>query len=137
MIIAKIVLWTLTVVQIGMLIFVVSLGVRMFLAERRRKMQESVDRAVARWSEEVKTSAAINPPPPSYSTNYLLQEGFLVVYRKPNQRVVLTASKDNEMLLTNFRLGHDHGTPIIINELTHETTPVTDAFIGRWSVNGA
>ncbi len=132
MIIAKIVLWTLLVVQIGMLIFVVSLGVRMFLAERRRKMQESVDRAVARWSEKI-----INPPPPSYSTNYLLQEGFLVVYRKPDHRVVLTASKDNEMLLTNFRLGHDHGTPIIINELTHETTPVTVAFISRWSVNEA
>ena len=136
MIIAKIILWTLLVVQIGLLIAVVSVGVRMFLAERRRKMRESVDRAVARWSEEVKTSAAINPPPPSYSTNYLLQEGFLVVYRKPDHRVVLTASKDNEMLLTNFRLGHDHGTPII-NELTHETTPVTDAFISRWSVNGA
>lgn len=134
MIIAKIVLWTLLVVQIGMLIFVVSLGVRMFLAERRRKMQESVDRAVARWSEEI-----INPPPPSYSTNYLLQEGFLVVYRKPNHRVVLTASKGNEMLLTNFRIDRDQTfvVPIIINELTHETTPVTDEFISRWSVNGS
>jgi len=134
MIIAKIVLWTLLVVQIGMLIFVVSLGVRMFLAERRRKMQESVDRAVARWSEKI-----INPPPPSYSTNYLLQEGFLVVYRKPNQRVVLTASKGNEMLLTNFRIDRDQifVVPIIINDLTHETTPVTDEFISRWSVNEA
>ena len=136
MIIAKIVSWTLLVVQIGMLIFVVSLGVRMFLAERRRKMQESVDRAVARWSDEVKPPSTINPPP-SYSTNYLLQEGFLVVYRKPDQRIVLTASKDNEMLLTNFRVDRDHGMPIIINTITNETTPVTDEFIGRWSVNGS
>ena len=135
MIIAKIILWTLHVVQIGLLIGLIVMGVRMFLAERRRRMKESVAHAVDRWVGEVKTPTNISPP--SFATHYLLQEGFLVVYRKPDQRIVLTASKDNEMLLTNFRLGHDHGTPIIINELTHETTPVTDAFISRWSVNGA
>jgi len=52
---------------------------------------------------------------------------------------VLTASKGNEMLLTNFRIDRDQTfvVPIIINELTHETTPVTDEFISRWSVNGS
>ena len=70
--IVQIIFGVLTVVQIGMLIVVVSVGVRMFLAERRRKMKESVAHALARWSDEVKPVANSNPPPPSYSTNYLL-----------------------------------------------------------------
>ena len=135
MIIAKIVLWTLLVVQIGLLIGLIAMDVRLFLAERRRRMKESVAHAVDRWVEEVKTPTNISPP--SFATHYLLQEGFLVVYRKPDQRIVLTASKDNEMLLTNFRVDRDHGMPIIINTVTNETTPVTDEFISRWSVNGA
>ena len=136
MIIAKIVLWTLTVVQIGMLIFVVSLGVRMFLAERRRKMQESVDRAVARWSDEVKPPSTINPPP-SYSTNYLLQEGFLRLVRYPDERLVLRA--EDTGIINHFHIGFDANTgqARIHNEATNEVVPVTDEFINRWSVNEA
>jgi hypothetical protein len=135
-IIAKIVLWTLTVVQIGMLIFVVSLGVRMFLAERRRKMQESVDRAVARWSDEVKPPSTINPPP-SYSTNYLLQEGFLRLVRYPDERLVLRA--EDTGIINHFHIGFDANTgqARIHNEATNEVVPVTDEFISRWSVNEA
>ena len=134
MIIAKIVLWTLTVVQIGMLIFVVSLGVRMFLDERRRKMQESVDRAVARWSDEVKPPSTINPPP-SYSTNYLLQEGFLRLVRYPDERLVLRA--EDTGIINHFHIGFDANTgqARIHNEATNEVVPVTDEFISRWSVN--
>ena len=134
MIIAKIVLWTLLVVQIGMLIFVVSLGVRMFLAERRRKMQESVDRAVARWSDEVKPPSTINPPP-SYSTNYLLQEGFLRLVRYPDERLVLRA--EDTGIINHFHIGFDANTgqARIHNEATNEVVPVTDEFISRWSVN--
>ena len=136
MIIAKIVLWTLTVVQIGMLIFVVSLGVRMFLAERRRKMQESVDRAVARWSDEVKPPSTINPPP-SYSTNYLLQEGFIRVIRYPDKRLVLRS--EDTGIINHFHIGFDANTgqARIHNEATNEVVPVTDEFISRWSVNEA
>ena len=135
MIIAKIVLWTLTVVQIGMLIFVVSLGVRMFLAERRRKMKESVDRAVARWSDAVKPPSTINPP--SYSTNYLLQEGFIRVIRYPDKRLVLRS--EDTAIINHFRIGFDANTgqARIHNEITNEVVPVTDEFIGRWSVNEA
>ena len=135
MIIAKIILWTLLVVQIGLLIGLIVMGVRMFRAERRRRMKESVAHAVDRWVEEVKTPTNISPP--SFATHYLLQEGFLVVCRKPNQRIVLMVFKDNEMLLTNFRVDRDHGMPIIINTITNETTPMTDEFISRWSVNGS
>ena len=136
MIIAKIVLWTLPVVQIGMLIFVVSLGVRMFLAERRRKMQESVDRAVARWSDEVKPPSTINPPP-SYSTNYLLQEGFLRLVRYPDERLVLRSV--DTAIINRFHIGFDTrtGQTRIHNEATNEVVPVTDEFIRRWSVNEA
>ena len=136
MIIAKIVLWTLLVVQIGMLIFVVSLGVRMFLAERRRKMRESVDRAVARWSDEVKPPSTINPPP-SYSTNYLLQEGFLRLVRYPDERLVLRA--EDTGIINHFHIGFDANTgqARIHNEATNEVVPVTDEFISRWSVNEA
>jgi len=45
MIIAKIILWTLLVVQIGLLIGLIVMGVRMFRAERRRRMKESVAHA--------------------------------------------------------------------------------------------
>ena len=137
MIIAKIVLWTLTVVQIGMLIFVVSLGVRMFLAERRRKMKESVAHAVARWSDEVKPSANSNPPPPSYSTNYLLQEGFIRVIRYPDKRLVLRSV--DTAIINRFHIGFDTrtGQTRIHNEATNEVVPVTDEFIRRWSVNEA
>lgn len=136
MIIAKIVLWTLLVVQIGMLIFVVSLGVRMFLAERRRKMKESVAHAVARWSDEVKPPSTINPPP-SYSTNYLLQEGFLRLVRYPDERLVLRA--EDTGIINHFHIGFDANTgqARIHNEATNEVVPVTDEFISRWSVNEA
>ena len=87
---------------------------------------------------EAAKSALYGPKLPSFATHYLLQEGFLVVYRKPDQRIVLTASKDNEMLLTNFRVEiWERGMSIIINTITNETTPVTDEFISRWSVNGS
>ena len=115
-----------------MLIFVVSLGVRMFLAERRRKMRESVDRAVARWSVKI-----INPPPPSYSTNYLLQEGFIRVIRYPDKRLVLRS--EDTAIINHFRIGFDANTgqARIHNEATNEVVPVTDEFISRWSVNEA
>lgn len=137
MIVAKIVLWTLLVVQIGMLIFVVSLGVRMFLAERRRKMKESAHEAVDRWPEEVKTPVAIYPPPPSYSTNYLLQEGFIRVIRYPDKRLVLRS--EDTAIINHFRIGFDANTgqARIHNEATNEVVPVTDEFISRWSVNEA
>lgn len=119
-----------------MLIFVVSLGVRMFLAERRRKMRESVDRAVARWSDEVKPPSTINPPP-SYSTNYLLQEGFLRLVRYPDERLVLRA--EDTGIINHFHIGFDANTgqARIHNEATNEVVPVTDEFISRWSVNEA
>jgi hypothetical protein len=119
-----------------MLIFVVSLGVRMFLAERRRKMQESVDRAVARWSDEVKPPSTINPPP-SYSTNYLLQEGFLRLVRYPDERLVLRSV--DTAIINRFHIGFDANTgqARIHNEATNEVVPVTDEFISRWSVNEA
>lgn len=146
MIIAKIILWTLIVVQIGLLIGLIAMAVRTFLNSRRhqKKLDEIAKSRVIQWSSSIEQkvteaakSALYGPKPPSFATHYLLQEGFLVVYRKPDQRIVLTASKDNEMLLTNFRVDRDHGMSIIINTITNETTPVTDEFISRWSVNGS
>ena len=135
--IVQIIFGVLTVVQIGMLIAVVSVGVRMFLAERRRKMKESVAHAVARWSDEVKPSANSNPPPPSYSTNYLLQEGFIRVIRYPDKRLVLRSV--DTAIINRFHIGFDANTgqARIHNEATNEVVPVTDEFISRWSVNEA
>ena len=135
MIIAKIILWTLLVVQIGLLTGLIVMGVRLFLAERRRRMKESVAHAVDRWVEEVKTPTNISPP--SFATNYLLNEGFLLLVRKPDQSIKLITPTGGESLLACFEVDRHTGTPIIINTITNETTPVTDEFISHWLVNGS
>ena len=126
----NIILWTLLVVQIGLLTGLIVMGVRLFLAERRRRMKESVAHAVDRWVEEVKTPTNISPP--SFATNYLLNEGFLLLVRKPDQSIKLTTPTGGESLLACFAVDHHTGTPILINGVTGERATVDDAFINRW-----
>jgi hypothetical protein len=126
----NIILWVFIAVQIGLLIGLFVMGVRMLLAERRRRMKESVAHAVDRWVEEVKTPTHISPP--SFATNYLLNEGFLLLIRKPDQSIKLTTPAGGENLLAYFTVDHHTGTPILINGVTNERVAVDSEFINHW-----
>ena len=122
----NIILWVFIAVQIRL----IAMGVRLFLSERRRRMKESVARAVDRWVEAVKTPTNISPP--SFATNYLLNEGFLLLIRKPDQSIKLTTPVGGENLLACFTVDHHTDTPILVNGVTNERVVVDAEFINRW-----
>lgn len=96
-------------------------------AGRRIRMSE-MDALLAKYNAK----PSVNPSPSSFATNYLLNEGFLLVIRKPDQELKLCASVGNERILTCFSVDRSHGTPILINNATNERIAVDAEFIKRW-----
>lgn len=122
----NIILWVIIAVHVVALIAILTVAIRGAMIRRQRKER------LAQMVTEAAKSALYGPKPPSFATHYLLNEGFLLLIRKPDQSLKLTTPAGGENLLACFTVDHHADTPILINGLTNERVAVDSEFINHW-----
>lgn len=122
----NIILWVIIAVHVVALIAILTVAIRGAMMIRRQRKER-----LAQMVTEV-DKATLYSPPPSFATNYLLNEGFLLLVRKPDQSIKLMTPTGGESLLACFTVDRHTDTPILVNGVTGERATVDDAFINRW-----
>lgn len=143
----NIILWVFIAAQVVALIAILTMAIRGAMMIRRQRkerlkrwtVEDANDGSVYGWNKELENKVAeaikpvlYGPKPPSFATNYLLNEGFLLLVRKPDQSIKLITPTGGESLLACFAVDHHSDTPVLINGVTGERATVDDAFINRW-----